>query len=176
MKKIFTLMFGLSLVIFLSSAAFAQGKSGGRGPGGPPEAAHGADHSRDADHDKSHAKGEARDDHKETNFESRIDRNPALKSKVESMLPAGENLKTAASGFKNRGQFLATLHASKDLGIPFDQLKAKMMGTNPPMSLGQAIHALKPNLSEKDVDKEADKAEKEAKVDVRTKSVKKPVT
>ena len=73
-------------------------------------------------------------------------------------------------------QFLSTLHASKDLGIPFDQLKAKMMGSNSPMSLGQAIHALKPNMSEKDVDKEADKAEKEAKADERTKLVKKPVT
>ena len=174
MKKIFTLMFGLSLVIFLSSAAFAQGKSGGRGPGGPPEATHGADHSRDADHDKSHAKGEARDDHKETNFESRIDRNPALKSKIESMLPAGTNLKTAASGFKNEGQFIAALHVSKNLDIPFAQLKTKMTGSNP-MSLGQSIHALKPNMSQKDAEKEADKAEKEAKADEKTKTAK-PLT
>ncbi len=33
-----------------------------------------------------------------------------------------------------------------------------------PMPLGQAIHALKPNLSEKEAEKEADRAEKEAKV------------
>jgi len=131
---------------------------------------HAADHDRDANHGKSHASGE------DTNFEVRIEQNPALKSKVESMLPAGENLKTAASGFKNGGQFLAALHASKDLGIPFDQLKAKMMGSNSPMSLGQAIHALKPNVTEKDADNEADKAEKEARADVRTKRTAKPVT
>ena len=174
MKKIFTIMFGLSLVTYLSTGAFAQGKAGGRAPGGPPEATHGADHSRDVDHDKSHAKAEAREDHKETNFESRIEQNPALKSKISSMLPAGTNLKTAASGFKNEGQFIAAVHVSKNLDIPFDQLKTKMTGSNP-MSLGQAIHASKPNMSQKDADKEADKAEKEAKADEKTKTAK-PVT
>jgi len=169
MKRIFSLMFVLSFVLYLSAATFAQNK------GGIPQT-HGVDHDRDVSHDRTQAKTEGRQDHNEANFEARIERNPELKSKVESMLPAGENLKTAASGFKNRGQFLATLHASKDLGIPFDQLKAKMMGSNPPMSLGQAIHALKPNLSEKEVDKEADKAEKEARADVRTKRTAKPVT
>jgi len=166
MKTTFTVMFGLSLVLYLSGMTFGQGK------GGSPET-HAADHDRDANHSKSRASSE---DHRDTNFEGRIEENPTLKSKVESMLPAGENLKTAASGFKNGGQFLAALHASKNLGIPFDQFKAKMMGSNPHMSLGQAIHALKPNMPEKDVDKEADKAEKEAKVDQRTKSVTKPVS
>ena len=175
MKRIFTLMFVLSFVLYLSGMTFGQSK-GGHQPVGAPAATHGSSHDRDVDHDKSHATTETREDHKEANFEARIESNPALKTKVESMLPAGENLKTAASGFKNGGQFMATLHASKDLGIPFDQLKAKMTSSNPPMSLGQAIHALKPNLSEKDVDKVADKAEKEARADVRTKRTAKPVT
>ena len=174
MKRTFTLLFGLSFVLYLSGMTFGQGKVG-RLPGGLPET-HAADHDRDVNHDKSHARTETQEGHKDTNFEQRIERNPALKSKIESMLPAGENLKTAASGFRNEGQFIAALHVSKNLGIPFDQLKAKMMGSNPPMSLGQAIHALKPNMSEKDVDKEADKAEKEAKVDEKTKAVTKPVT
>jgi len=169
MRRIFTLIFGLSFVLYLSAATFAQSK------GGTPQA-HGVDHSSDVSHDRPQVRTESRQDQTEANFEARIERNPALKSKVESMLPAGENLKTAASGFKNGGQFLAALHASKNLGIPFAQLKAKMMGSNPPMSLGQTIHALKPNISEKDADKEADKAEKEAKVDERTKSVTKPVS
>jgi hypothetical protein len=167
MKRTFTLMFGLSFVLYLSSATFAQGR------GGIP-ATHGVDHDRDIDHNRSQADRDARQDHNEPNFEARIERNPELQSKIESMLPAGENLKTAASGFKNGGQFIAALHVSKNLGIPFDQLKAKMMSSNPPMSLGQAIHALKPNLSEKDLDKAADKAEKEAKADEKTKSATKP--
>jgi hypothetical protein len=173
MKRTLALMFGLSFVLYLSGMSFGQGK-GGHGPGGAPEIH--TNHDRDVDHDNSHGKTETQEGHKDTNFEGRIERHPELKTKIESMLPPGENLKTAASGFKNEGQFLATLHVSKNLGIPFDQLKAKMMSSNPPMSLGQAIHALKPNLSEKEIDQVTDKAEKEAKADERTKSVTKPVT
>jgi hypothetical protein len=169
MKKIFTLIFALSFVLYLSTATFAQGR-------GSIPATPGVNHDRDVSHDRSQPRTEARQDHSEANFESRIERNPELKSKLESMLPAGENLKTTANGFKNAGQFIATLHVSKNLDIPFDRLKAKMVGSNPPMSLGQAIHALKPNMSGKDVDKETDKAEKEAKVAERTKSAAKPVT
>lgn len=174
MKRISTLMFVLGFVLYLSSVTFAQGK-GGISP------THGIDHDHvghdtDADHDRSAAGKEARQDHNEPNFEARIERNPQLKSKIESMLPTGESLKTAASGFRNEGQFIAALNVSKNLGIPFDQLKAKMVSSNPTMSLGQAIHALKPNMTEKDVDKAVDKAEKEAKVDQKTKPVTKPVT
>jgi hypothetical protein len=38
---------------------------------------------------------------------------------------------------------VAAVHVSHNLGIPFDQLKAKMIGP-PKESLGKAIHALKP--------------------------------
>ena len=178
MKRIFTLMFGLSFVLYLSGTALTQGKVGGHAPA----PTHRVDHDRDVDHDKTHGKADAREDSKEGNFVSRIQRNPALTEKLQGLLPkTGPNstLAGAAMGFRSEGQFIAALHASKDLGIPFDQLKAKMMGnppTTPSMKLGQAIHALKPNFSEKDVDKEADKAEKEAKADVRTKSVTKPVS
>src|SRR5437763_12495753 len=110
MKKIFAFVFGLGVVLYLSASIFAQGKAGGYSP----------------DHDKFHVRTEGREDHKDVNFEARIERNPALKAKVESMLPAGMTLKTAASGFRNEGQFIAALHVSKNLGIPFDQLKAKM--------------------------------------------------
>jgi len=168
MKKILTLIFVSSSFLYLSTAAFAQGR------GSIPATSH-VDHDRDVSHDGSHPKTEGHD-HNEAHFEARIERNPQLKSKLESMLPAGEDLKTAASGFKNEGQFIAALHVSKNLGIPFDQLKTKMMGSNPPLSLGQAIHALKPTMPEKDVDKETDKAEKEAKADESTKSAAKPVT
>jgi hypothetical protein len=36
-------------------------------------------------------------------------------------------LQTAASGFKNQGQFIAALHVSHNRNIPFDQLKTDMM-------------------------------------------------
>ena len=40
------------------------------------------------------------------------------------------------------------------------------------MSLGQAIHTLKPKLSQKDADTEAAKTEKEARADEKTKTPK----
>src|ERR1051326_1953433 len=149
MKTIVTVIFAVSLVSYLSAAAgFAQGKGGGQGRG---PAVAGAAHGRDADHDRDHAGKQAKepnDARKDANFEGRIERNPALKAQVQSLLPQGMDLKTAATGFRNQGQFIAALHVSKNLGIPFAQLKSKMTGANPE-SLGQAIHDLKPNLSEK---------------------------
>ena len=170
MKRIFTLIFGLSFGLYLSGTALAQGKVGGHAP----QPAH-----PDVDNNKTHGKVDAREDGKQGNFIARIQRNPELSEKLQTLLPkTGPNstLAGAAMGFQNEGQFIACLHASKNLGIPFDQLKAKMMSGDPPMKLGQAIHALKPNVTEKDADNEADKAEKEARADVRTKRTAKPVT
>jgi hypothetical protein len=45
------------------------------------------------------------------------------------------------------------------------------MTGNPPMSLGKAIQALRPNLTPKDADAEADKAEKQAKDTLKTKPI-----
>ena len=169
MKKILTLISVFAFVLFLSTGAFAQGKGGGHGQGHAPEVSHGGDH----------GKAENHEGHKEANFEQRIEQNPALKSKLQSMLPAGTDLKTAATGFRNQGQFIAALHVSKNLGIPFDQLKAKMLGTTAttgtttattastaPMSLGKAILALKPDMSAKDAEAAAAEAEKEVKLTV----------
>ena len=88
--------------------------------------------------------------------------NTKLASKLQSLLPAGTNLQQAAEGFKNLGQFVAAVHVSHNLGIPFDQLKAKMMGP-PKESLGQAVHALKPDADSKS---EASKANKQTKQDM----------
>ncbi len=88
--------------------------------------------------------------------------NTKLASKLQSLLPAGTDLQQAASGFKNLGQFVACVHVSHNLGIPFDELKGKMMGKHPE-SLGQAIHNIKPEVEAKD---EAKKARKQAKDDI----------
>jgi hypothetical protein len=93
---------------------------------------------------------------------SRIESNPELASRVQSMLPSGSSIASASSGFKNEGQFLAALHASQNLNIPFDQLKAKMTGASA-VSLGSAIKAAKPEMSENQAREEAKKAETEAK-------------
>ena len=91
-----------------------------------------------------------------------IDSNPQLATQVQSMLPSGVTLSSAATGFRNEGQFLAALNASQNLDIPFETLKTKMTGSDD-MSLGAAIHASKPSISDHDAKEEAKRAEREAK-------------
>src|SRR5262249_43444506 len=97
-----------------------------------------------------------------TDFASKIADDPKLSAKVQRLLPPNESLPQAAAGFKNEGQFIAALHVSHNLNVPFDQLKEKMTGPKP-MSLGASIKALSPNLSETQSKSEAKRAEKEAK-------------
>jgi hypothetical protein len=96
---------------------------------------------------------------------SRLASHPGLSTRLQPFLPAGTNLQTAAAGFKNLGQFVAAVHVSHNLGIPFDQLKAKMTGPNSE-SLGRAIEDLRPSLSGKTVKTDVKTAEHEAKADL----------
>jgi hypothetical protein len=101
-----------------------------------------------------------------------LTQNTQLSSKLGSLLPAGTNLQTAASGFRNLGQFVAAVHVSHNLGIPFDQLKCTELATAdacPGMTvpakgshLGQAIQTLKPTMSATESKTAAKQAEKEA--------------
>ena len=92
--------------------------------------------------------------------------NHGLQPKVSSLLPTGMTLDQASLGFRNQGQFIAALHVSRNLGIPFADLKAAMTGIRPgtsatsggptsgttttapaTMSLGQAIQKLRPSTN-----------------------------
>lgn len=121
---------------------------------------HGMHSSSAATHGKS---GDAKADKgSSSSVSEKLTDNTKLSSKLQGLLPAGTNLQTAAQGFKNLGQFVAAVHVSHNLGIPFDQLKAKMIGP-PKESLGKAIQALKPDANAKT---EASKATKQAKQDI----------
>jgi hypothetical protein len=91
----------------------------------------------------------------------RVDNNSGLVARLTPLLPKGMTIDQAAQGFKNEGQFIAALHVSHNLNIPFADLKTEMTGKDHD-SLGQAIHALKPAV---DAKAEAKKAEAEAKGD-----------
>jgi hypothetical protein len=99
---------------------------------------------------------------KPTDFGERIERSPQLASRVHALLPPGVDLKTAAEGFKNEGQFLAALHASKNLNISFGLIRSKVIGHK---TLGQAIHELQ---SETNAKAAAKAAEGEAASDIKT--------
>jgi hypothetical protein len=99
-----------------------------------------------------------------TTIAQRIDAHPRLVARLQPLVPAGMTLDQAAQGFKNEGQFIAALHVSHNLNIPFDEVKAEMTGTDHD-SLGQAIHDLMPTANAK---AEARKAEAQAKEDLKT--------
>jgi hypothetical protein len=170
MKRFIMFAFAGSFLLYVNNvASYAQGKGSGRGP--EISGSHGAeathtDHGKAADHEKTATN---KDSNKSGTWEDRIEQNDKLKAKLTGLLPPNTDLKTAADGFKNQGQFIAALHVSKNLNIPFADLKTKMTGTNPE-SLGKAIHDLKPTLPESDANKEADKALEQAKEDQKTKT------
>jgi hypothetical protein len=93
----------------------------------------------------------------------KIASHPQLASNVHALLPAGTTLNHATASFKNQGQFLAALHVSRNLGIPFSKLKADMTGDKH-LSLGQSIQDLKPRAN---ATIETRRAETEADHDVK---------
>jgi hypothetical protein len=72
-----------------------------------------------------------------------LQRNPKLQSRLGELLPPGMSVREAAAGFVDPGQFVSAVHVSRNLGIPFSQLKAKIVDEQ--MSLGQAIQSLRPD-------------------------------
>ena len=93
---------------------------------------------------------------------SSVPKNPKLVAKVQPLLPGGLSVEQAATGFKNQGQFLAAVHVSHNLGIPFNDVKTKALSDGG--SLGAAIHSLKPSA---DAELELKRANQQAKDDLK---------
>ena len=159
--KIPTVIIGsATIVAFIGTAALAA--QGGRGVGaggfggargGGMSDMRGADKMRSGgrpeDVGKNSEIGRGKSDHiSDEHGKSPADllsQNTKLSAKLETLLSAGTNVQDAAKGFDNLGQFVASVHVAKNLGIPFDQLKEKMTGPSS-LSLGEAIHSLKPGV------------------------------
>jgi hypothetical protein len=166
-RSIATLSAAAATLLWLSS--FPASLAAQRGHGGPPPSVQANHPTPPAGHGRSDQSGRDQNASATTTsgspstFVSRIERNPQLTSRLTALLPSGMSLDQAAQGFKNQGQFIAALHVSHNLAIPFDTLKTEMTGSNH-RSLGDAIAALKPGA---DADKEVKTAETEAKDDVK---------
>ena len=76
--------------------------------------------------------------------QQKLQKNTQLAAKLDGRLPAGTDVIAAASGFRNLGQFVAAVNVSNNLGIPFAQLKSRMVDDG--MSLGRAIQDLRPSV------------------------------
>jgi hypothetical protein len=157
----------MAMGAFAALPAFAQH---GHGGGAASGSMHGSSSMHGDDHSSTHGKSDDHDmdhdgsGHGRSSISQKLASNTKLASKLQSLLPAGTDLNAAAAGFKNLGQFVAAVHVSHNLGIPFDQLKSKMLGP-PSMSLGKAIQALKPTANAK---AETKKAEHQAHQDLDT--------
>ncbi len=156
---------GIGLGVGNQTHAGANTKIGGQNAGANVGAKTGADvrmPERRKEHQNEEAKGPRTKVRPKTDITSQLDNNTRLAAKIRNNLPSGVSISDAAAGFKNQGQFIAAVNASHNLDIPFDQLKAKMTGEHE-MSLGAAIHALRPDMPEDRAKQEANKAEKEAR-------------
>jgi hypothetical protein len=177
MKNLLTLLVSVSVLVFLSGAsAFAQGR--GLGPGASIGQGHG--HDQDRVKTGSDAKNN-HDSHSDwqTKFNERFQNDQAFATKIKNLLgpnTTDAQVLQAEMGFTSRGKFMSTIHVAHNLGIPFDQLKAKITGvstnqagqtvTTAPMSLGKAIQELKPTLTPDQSNDAAKIAEKQAAEDM----------
>jgi len=90
--------------------------------------------------------------------------NSKLSSHLASTLGVNSaTLLSDASGFKNLGLFVAAMHVSKNLNIPFSDLSSALQKNG---NLGKAIHNLNPNLSKKQVKSAVRTAKHQAKTDI----------
>ena len=71
----------------------------------------------------------------------KISKNPQQLARFSAMLPKGMTLEQATTGFRNQGQFIAALNASKNQGVSFADLQTAM--TVDGLSLGQAVRQLR---------------------------------
>ncbi|MGQ9633072.1 MAG: hypothetical protein ACUVXB_02395 [Bryobacteraceae bacterium] len=97
-----------------------------------------------------------------------LEKNPELSSRLQALLPEGQKVSDAASGFDNLGQFVSAIHVAHNLGIPFDGLKQEMLAGS---SLGQALRKLKPDLSKQELQREMRRAQEQAQADLKPKGV-----
>jgi hypothetical protein len=109
-------------------------------------------------HEASHIRTEGR------SISELLTNNTKLASQVHDL--TGTDAQQACSGFKNLGECVSAAHASKNLGIEFNALKAKITGDNA-QDLGDAIHDLKPDSK---ASSEAHRANRQAQDDLKASS------
>jgi len=178
MKRLILAVSIAAVALMLTESAKAQRGHGAGSPAGPP-----AMSQRDQMPDRSGKPGKesglsGNREQGQSNLtvSDKLAKNTHLAANLQGLFPPGTDLQAASSGFKNLGQFCAAAHVSKNLGIPFDQLKAKMTGISSaspnstgaspasPVSLGKAIQQLRPQA---DAKSEVKKAELQAKEDIK---------
>ncbi|MDE3135584.1 MAG: hypothetical protein KGL59_03340 [Acidobacteriota bacterium] len=95
-----------------------------------------------------------------------LTQNTKLASNLASAMGVDQQtLLNDASGYKNLGLFVAAVHVSKNLNIPFNSLNQTLSSNGE--NLGKAIHTLQPDLSKKQVKQAVGTAKRQAKTDIK---------
>ena len=161
-KSPLILVTSAALLISLGAAAAPPGGAGGGGMGGArPNAGmpgsmsdHGNAMGR-SDQERSDASSS--DSHGRS-VSDLLQDNAKLSSEIKEL--TGTDAQQACAGFKTLGDCVSAAHVSKNLGIPFDTLRAKLTGSGA-LTLGKAIHELKPDADTKGALRTASKQTKE---------------
>jgi len=90
---------------------------------------------------------------------------PFLLARVQPLLPPGTSLQAAAAGFSDECEFIAALHVSRNLNIPFNELKASLSGARH-HNLTGALHVLRPELRTSGINRHVKRAEQQARADL----------
>jgi hypothetical protein len=77
-----------------------------------------------------------------TPVQQTLHRDAALAAAVSDRLPPGTNLMEASAGFKDVGQFVAAVNASRSLGIPMPEFRRRIVADGMPLLL--AIQDIRP--------------------------------
>jgi hypothetical protein len=166
--KAFTLTLVISTLAlgFGVSAAPPAGQEGGRPPASTPPGNPGANRTVPPPPTRPAMDAPARDNRPDRasghTMDDILTRNTKLSSQVHDL--TGVGAQQACAGFKNLGDCISAARASKNLGIDFETLKAKVTGSDA-QSLGDAIHELKPEASARS---EVRKARRQAQDDLQT--------
>jgi hypothetical protein len=153
---------GLALLSFTSAPLLAAGPKTTNGPKGGPKAPTTTTSPAPKTHGNPHSAPTTTTTTTPLNpIAQKIASKPNLSNKVLTMLPSGMTLDQASQGFKNQGQFIAALHVSQNLNIPFVQLRKLMVVEH--KSLGQAIQTLRGTT---DAEHAASKAQRQANADL----------
>src|SRR5579875_70779 len=181
-----TVFFAAATLFLGALPAAAQGRSAGHGPGGGGAGTAGmhepmgmgADMGGHGDFGNAPATARGPKTPGEL-----LSQNTKLSANLTNPLPSGMTAQQACANFKNLGQCVAAIHVSKNLGLDFNSLECDMtlkpVPTSPTatcpagtgtsskgMSLGGAIKALDPALSNPEVKSATKTGEKQAHADL----------
>ena len=168
------------IVVLMVSLSFTVGaaRAAAQGPAGAGASAAAKDTSSHSGHSLNPIKWVKKDSKKSTDSRSEIEKKLTPKLQAQGLLAANANVTDACALFTALDECVASLHASKNLGIDFNCVRADVTGVqtsadvsgckgpvgDKPVNLTTAIKRLKPEVDEKS---EAKSAEKQAEADIK---------